>query len=209
MDCSHQEDKGERICSCQHALLGAVLLGCGGTPTSLPQIKRSVVGLTATFPDWGVDHSKAQVVLTFSNHNDHAEAVVLPCPLNENATSFGSQEKPILVLIAEEPLTSSEEGFTLTDLSNRAGDRGKTLTLKPGESAEVPFSLGSFYSWGHAGPVETKGFLDCLRPGEHEVAVRAIVAYSDIEPEKAERIESSPVQLKCAFSDGLFRRKEP
>ncbi len=200
--------KGNLVARGSNALLGAVLLlGCGGTPTDLPQIKRSAIGLTATFPNGVIDHSQAQVLLTFSNHGDHAGTIVLPSPLKENATSFGSPENPILVLIAEELLTSSEAGFTLTDFSNRAGDRGKTLTLKPGESAEVPFPLASFCSWGHAGPVQTKRFLDCLRPGEHEVAVRAIVAYSEVEPEKADRIESSPVVLKCAFSDGLFRKK--
>jgi hypothetical protein len=148
-------------------------------------------------------------VLTFSNPTAQPRTVVLPCPLNENATSFGSPEKPVLVLIAKEVLTSSEEGFTLTDLSNRTSDRGKSLTLKPGESAEVSFALASFYSWGHGGPIENKGFVECLRPGEREVGVRAIMAYSDVEPEKAERIESPPVVLKCTFPQWLFKTKEP
>jgi hypothetical protein len=198
-----------RVFAVPASLVLAVLLilGCESAKRNHPQMDHSSVRLTIAFPEWRSDQSTSQVVLTYSNPTGQPRTVVLPCPLNENATSFGSSEKPVLVLIAKELLTSSEEGFTLTDWSNSTGDRAKTLTLKPSKSAEVPFPLASFYSWGHAGPIENKGFLECLRTGEREVAVRAIVAYSDIEPEKGEHIESPPVVLKCAFPEWLFKTK--
>jgi hypothetical protein len=164
----------------------------------------STVAIAVSFSQWDEDRSNPQLVLKFSNPSSQTRTLVLPCPLNENATTFGSPERPILVLIARELVTSGEEGFTLTDLSNRTRDAGKSLVLKPGESAEVPFPLASFYSWGHAGPTESMGFLDCLRPGEHGVAIRAIMAYSDVEPVRAERLESPPTELKCDFPEWLF-----
>ena len=184
-----------------------IFLGCENTERNHPQMDHAQIRLTISFPQFSGDRSKSQVVLAFSNPTAHTETMVLPCPLNENATSFGSPEKPILVLIAKEQLTSNESGFTLTDLSNRTSDHPKTLTLKPGESVEIPFPLASFYSWGHAGPTETMSFLNCLRPGEHKVAIRAIIAYSDVEPEKGEHIESAPVVLKCNFPEWLFKKE--
>ena len=189
------------------ALVAVFFLGCENAKKSCPQIDHSHIRLAISFPQWSRDQSKSQVVLTFSNPTAHTETVVLPVPLNENATSFGSPEKPILALIAREQITSNETGFTMTDLSNRTSGHAETLTLKSGESAEIPYSLASFYSWGHAGPTETMGFLTCLPPGKHDVAVRAIVAYSDVEPEEGDHIASSSVVLKCDFPKWLFTAK--
>lgn len=164
----------------------------------------STVAIAVSLSQWDKDRSNPQLVLKFSNPSSQTRTLVLPCPLNENATTFGSPERPILVLIARELVTSNEEGFVLTDLSNRTRDAGKSLVLKPGESAEVPFPLASFYFWGHAGPIETMGFLDGLQPGKHGVTIRAIIAYSDVEPVRAERLESPPIELKCDFPEWLF-----
>jgi len=191
------------------SLAAAFFSGCENTGRNHPQMDQSQVQLAIAFPEWSRTPSKSKVVLTFSNPTAQPRTVVLPCPLNENTTSFGTPEKPVLVLTAKEPLTSSEREFALTDWSNGTSDQSKTLTLKPGERADVPFPLASIYSWGHAGPIKNMRFLDCLRPGEHEVAVRATIAYSDVEHEKVNHISftSPSVVLKCVFPKWLFKTK--
>ena len=190
-------------------VLAVVLLsGCENTPRNLPRMNPSSIGLTATFPPWGGNHSKAQVILTFTNPTTHPGTVVVPCPLGENAGHFASADKPTLVLVARDVLTQNEEGFVLTDWGKSTSGQSNVLTLMPGGSAQVPYALASFYSWGHAGPTRVAGFLDCLQPGEREVAVRALIAYSDAEPGKGEHIESPSVVLRCAFPDWLFKTKK-
>jgi hypothetical protein len=185
--------------------VAAVLLAsCRDAGKNLPHLDHSNIAIAASISHWDNDPSNSHLILKFSNASSETKTLVLPCPLNENATTFGSPERPTLVLSAKELVTSNEEGFVLTDWSNLAGDTGKTLVLKPGESAEVPFPLASFFSWGHAGPTRNMGFVDCLRPGEHGVSVRAIIAYSDVEPQKADHLESPPIELQCDFPEWLF-----
>ncbi len=125
----------------------------------------STVAIAVSFSQWDEDRSNPQLVLKFSNPSSQTRTLVLPCPLNENATTFGSPERPILVLIARELVTSGEDGFVLTDLSNRTRDAGKSLVLKPGESAGSAFSacfvllLGT--RWSH----RKHGFFGLLTTG--------------------------------------------
>jgi hypothetical protein len=187
--------------------------GCQNTENNVPQMAHSNIQLTATFPHWRSNKSDAQVVLTFSNPTDHTETVVLPCPLNEHATSFSSPEKPTLILAPKIPFTQDEDSaaFVLTDWGKDSSAQAKKLTLKPGESVQVPYALTSFYFWGHGGPVESESFLDCLQPGEREIEVFAVILYSDDrekEPLKGPHIKSPNVLLKCSFPDWLFKKKD-
>lgn len=168
------------------------------------------IQLTIAFPDWGRNNSKSQVVLTFSNPTAQRRTVVLPCPLNDDATEFASPDRPTLVLAVKEPSMADDEAraFVLAEFGKGVSGPSKAVTLKPGESAQVAYPLASFYLWGHAGPQELDGFLKLLRPGEREVAVRALIAYSESdleEPQKGERIQSPPVVLKCDFPERFFR----
>ena len=104
----------------------------------------STVAIAVSFSQWDEDRSNPQLVLKFSNPSSQTRTLALPCPLNENATTFGSPERPILVLIARELVTSGEDGFVLTDLSNRTRDAGKSLVLKPGERRKCLFRLLRF-----------------------------------------------------------------
>lgn len=191
------------------ALAVVFILGCESSERSHPQVDHTQVQLAISFPEWSRAPSKSQVVLTFSNPTTQPHTIVLPCPLSENATQFASSDRPTLVLAAKESSRQDEEeaGFVLADLSKGVSDQSKVLTLKPGESVQVPYALASFYLYGHAGPQESDGFLKCLQPGEHEVVVRAIIAYSDVEPEKGDHIASSSIALKCTFPNWLFKMK--
>lgn len=191
----------------------AFFLGCETTGRGPPQLDHSGIRLTITFPEWGRNHSNSEVVLTFSNLAAQPRTIVLPVPLNENATEIASPDRPTLVLVVKEPSMADDEaeGFVLAEFGERASGPSKAVTLKPGESAQVAYPLASFYLWGHAGPQELDGFLKLLRPGEREVTVRALIAYSESdfeEPRKGEPIQSPPVVLKCAFPERFFRTKE-
>lgn len=151
-------------------VLAAVLfLGCHQSPEgSRPQMDHSQIRLTIAFPDWGRNHSKSQVVLTFYNPTAQPRTVVLPCPLNESAAEFASADRPTLVLCAKELSSEDqeEEGFLLAQFGEGPSGRPRALTLKPGESVHVPYALGSFYYWGRSGPSESDSFLECLKPGQ-------------------------------------------
>lgn len=194
-------------------VLAAVLfLGCHQSPErSRPQVDQSQIRLTIAFPDWGRNHSKSQVVLTFYNPTAQPRTVVLPCPLNGDAGYLFSPDRPMLDLGAKEPSREDqeEEGFVLAEFGQGASGRSRALTLKPGESVHVAYPLRSFYRCGPCGPCELDSFVECLQPGQRDVAVRAVIAYQgdvELEPDKGEHIESPPVVLKCAFPEWLFRR---
>ena len=182
--------------------------GCGYTKSELAQMDHSGVQVTASFPDWGGNNSKPEIILTFVNPAAQSRKVVLPCPMLEDAREFASPEKPTLVLLCKEASSRDEmeEGFVLAEFNRSTNSHPKVLTLKPGESAQVPYKLTSFYSCGHAGPQKSEGFIDILQPGENEVSISAMIFYSDEDLEKSDRLETPSVVLKCDFPEWMFKR---
>ena len=188
------------------SLASIVFMGCRNTQGDMSRLDRSSIGIETTYPLWHSGHSNAQVILTFSNLTAKSGAVVMPCPLNDGDSSFASSNKPTLLLIAKELQTQNEEAFILTDLGKAKQSKPKILTIMPFQSLQMPYALASFYRWGPCGPDRWGSILDYLKPGECEIAIRAMVAYEDIEPVKGRNIVSKPVVLKCKFPSWLFYR---
>jgi hypothetical protein len=174
----------------------------------LKSIDRSVVRITLTLPHWDGERTKAEAVLTFSNPTSRPCIVVPPSPLNENAIRMASPCRPTLVLLARDKVTRNvEPSFVMTEWDKTESKPATAFIVEPGQRVQVHYPLASFHFWGHAGPLETRGFLDCLRPGKREVEVWAVIVYSDVEPLRADRAESSAVLLKCDYPQGLFTHK--
>ena len=196
------------------AIIGSLFLlviffsGCGYTKSELVQMDHSGIQLTANFRDWSSNHSKAEIVLTFVNPTPQSRNVVLPCPMDEDVIWSASVDRPTLALLCKEASSrdEEEEGFVLAEFGSGTNSQPKVLTLKPGENAQVPYMLTSFYSCGHAGPQKSEDFLDVFQPGEHEVTVRAIIAYSMEGPGEGDRLETPSVVLKCDFPEWMFKK---
>ena len=201
------------------AILGSLFLvvvfflGCGYTKRELVQMDHSGVQLTVSFPDWGGNNSKPEIVLTFVNPMAQSRQVILPCPMpcpkDEDLTWSVSNDRPTLVLCARKAPSSEEDeqGFMLAEFGSGTNSQPKVLTLKPGESAQMSYKLASIYHFWHAGPIESERFIDFLKPGENEVFIRAIIiAYSMEGPVKGDRLESPSVVLKCEFPQWMFKR---
>ena len=126
----------------------------------------------------------------------------------EDAREFASLDRPTLLLGAWEASSREEaaECFVLAEFGKSTSSQPKVLTLKPAESVQMSYKLTSFYYIGHAGPRKSSGFLNVLQPGEHEVNVRGIITYSNMEPHKGDYLESPPVMLKCNFPLGRLNK---
>jgi hypothetical protein len=180
-------------------------LGCENAGQNLPRLEYSSIGLVAAYPLWSSSHSNAQVVLTLSNRTAQVGTVVLPRPLRPDPSVMASSNEPMLVLIAKDQSTRSEEGFVLTALDKLEHKSPNYLVLKPHQVAQVSYPLTSFYMWGQGEPI-SGSMLEHLQLGNREIAVWAEIAYSEAEPQEGVVVLSPPVILKCSFPAWLFSR---
>lgn len=171
------------------------------------QTDKAGIQLTAKFRNWSSNpiirlwKGKPEIVLTFVNPTEQSQTMAYPYPMHEYATEV-SHERPLLCLLVNKASSSQvEDGrcFVLSESGPATGSKPKVLTLKPGETVEVMYKLTSFYLFGMGGPNESKRFIDVLTPGKHKVAVRAVIAYSELKPFTQDHLESPPVILRCDF----------
>ena len=179
------------------------------------QTDKAGIQLTAKFRNWSNNpivrlwkgkNSTPEIVLTFINPTDQLHTMVFPYPMHEYTQEFASPDRPTLVLLCKKASSRDEEaqGFVLAEFSPATDSKPKELTLKPGESVQVSYKLTSFYYFWRTGPQESKGFLNCLQPGKHKIAIRAIIAYSDVEPLKGDHLKSPSVVVRCDVLQDIF-----
>jgi hypothetical protein len=174
----------------------------------LRSVARSEVHITIALPHWDGERSKAEAILTFSNPTARTCIVVPPSPLNQQTIRMASPDRPTLLLLARDTVTRHvEPSFVMTEWDKSESKPAKAFILEPGHSVEMRYPLTSFYCWGHAGPLKTQGFLDCLRPGKRTVEVWAMIVYGDAEASKTDHSVSTAAVLKCDHPEWMFKHK--
>ena len=144
----------------------------------------------------------ARASLAITNAATRGGVFRLPSPFgvtNGSRSSF-APFPPYVALLGKEPKSGHEELFVFTSLRKLRGP-GRRVSLDPGQIRKVEYSLSSFYLCGPEGPRNDGRFTECLKSGDVELEVRALIFQKGGEP----RILSNSETMRCAFPEWLFK----
>jgi hypothetical protein len=141
--------------------------------------------------------------LTIRNISSAPVTLTMARPLIDEGTLQDMKGAPVGLMLSLVNTTGYEEVVVYTHPRDKAPAEPREVVMKPGAVVTAEYPLKEFYFWGPCGPATDVHVAECIRPGDQELRMRAILVFMAANAQ----LKSNAVKVQCEYESFMFRNK--